>query len=288
VDHWDVLQAIAWALIVPRQETMMITTMIVVRTAKYYQVFPHVLTRFPDMTDSNNPNSQQSSDGKCTTSTFSSCRTFCIAASTTTCASSTSTCSDVIGCDTTGTSYASTITPAPGAIIGPTDTWVTASDNFDYDESVAESIITFLGGIGDFGNVTSTGPTSIGSSSPTRTSGSSSSLPTLSTGTPYSGSGCATYTVSKVCNGSGEQSACQTETLCVPSTVTFSTILTQGTATCTSNGICVSTTVFTECEETTGGQAKRTIATAPITARATATAEPLAPAISFRRPSTRK
>lgn len=58
----------------------------------------------------------------------------------------------------------------------------------------------------------------------------------------------------------------------------LSTILTEGTATCTSGGICVSTTVFTECEETTGAEAKRTLAPGPIKARATDVAKPLPPA----------
>jgi hypothetical protein len=233
--------------------------------------------KVPDYSDTNDPNRSSSRSEECTTSTFSSCRTLCIAGSMS-CTSSTTTCSDVIGCDTSGTSWASTVTPAPAAIMGPSDTWTTGADDPDYDVSVATSIIAFLSGIGDFGSMgakpTPTGPTSVGPSStkPTSitpistgtdsTSGMTSPLPTLTNtapiGPPYSGMGCATYTATVVCNGSGEQSACETETLCVPTAPKWSTSMTYGSVTCADpNAFCVSTTVYEFCEETGGAVGKR-------------------------------
>ncbi|KAM7193073.1 Pectate lyase superfamily domain containing protein [Naviculisporaceae sp. PSN 640] len=66
-----------------------------------------------DFFDSNDPfrPSDPNDPEKCTTSTFESCRTNCIASVTPT--SCSSTCSTVRGCSTTGTSWATTATPAP-------------------------------------------------------------------------------------------------------------------------------------------------------------------------------
>ncbi|KAK0717611.1 hypothetical protein B0T26DRAFT_802690 [Lasiosphaeria miniovina] len=81
-------------------------------------------------------------------STFSSCREYCTALPTTT--SCTSTCDNVVGCDTTGTEIAVTITPASATIAGLTENWQGDGDaNLD---SVALSVISFLGAIGDFGS----------------------------------------------------------------------------------------------------------------------------------------
>jgi hypothetical protein len=114
-----------------------------------------VLTKnFAGFTDSNDPNSVESSSEECTTSTFSSCRTLCLAGPTTSCTSSSTTCSDVIGCDTSGTSWASTITPAPAVIMGVSDSWAPVTDDPAYDISAAVSIISFLSGVGDFGSMT--------------------------------------------------------------------------------------------------------------------------------------
>ncbi|KAF6807463.1 glucan-beta-glucosidase, partial [Colletotrichum musicola] len=64
-----------------------------------------------DHKDSNDPNAPpDDSEEKCTTETFSSCRTCCTVSPKSTC---TSMCSKVIGCDTTGTSIASTVTLPP-------------------------------------------------------------------------------------------------------------------------------------------------------------------------------
>ncbi|KAK3369519.1 putative glucan 1,3-beta-glucosidase precursor [Lasiosphaeria ovina] len=111
-----------------------------------------------DDIDSNDPDKPSESDpDKCTTSTFSSCREYCTALPTTT--SCTSTCDNVVGCDTTGTEIATTITPAPAAIAGLTENWQGDGDaNLD---SVASSVISFLSGIGDFGSA-SPSPTPTG------------------------------------------------------------------------------------------------------------------------------
>ncbi|KAF6813967.1 glucan 1,3-beta-glucosidase [Colletotrichum plurivorum] len=70
-----------------------------------------------DHKDSNDPNAPPD-DGEedCTTETFSSCRTYCTVSPKSTC---TSTCSKVIGCDTTGTSIASTVTLPPTYVARP-------------------------------------------------------------------------------------------------------------------------------------------------------------------------
>lgn len=85
-----------------------------------------------------------------------------------------------------------------------------------------------------------------GGSSPT-------DLPTL-TGTPwptgpdYTGTECASYSTTELCNGSGGKSGCQTHTLCMPTTSHLPTWGTHGKATCTGESeICLSTTTFTRC-----------------------------------------
>lgn len=153
VGHWDAPQAIVLARNVLLLETIMTTTMMMVGKRKIVNLFI-LIKVLADFTDSNDPNSVDSSSEECTTSTFSSCRTLCLAGSTTTCTSSSTTCSDVIGCDTSGTSWASTITPAPAVIMGVSDTWATVTDDSAYDISAAVSVISFLSGIGDFGSMT--------------------------------------------------------------------------------------------------------------------------------------
>ncbi|PGH16891.1 hypothetical protein AJ80_05035 [Polytolypa hystricis UAMH7299] len=97
-----------------------------------------------DSWDSNDPNSSIPSNGpeptECKTSTFSSCRTHCTAVPTSTC---TSTRSDVLGRDTTGTEIAATITPAPA---GPAEfeQWDTSSLEFADELSVAQSVLDYI------------------------------------------------------------------------------------------------------------------------------------------------
>lgn len=97
-------------------------------------------------------------------------------------------------------------------------------------------------------------------------------LPTLPTGPPYSGSGCATYTVSEVCNGSGGQSACEIQTLCVPTAPGWSSYAPDGTPSCPNNGICISTTTIGQCLDTSGGGpiGKRILSSATAPSSATA------------------
>lgn len=79
---------------------------------------------------------------------------------------------------------------------------------------------------------------------------------TFQAGPPYSGSGCASYTVSEVCNGSGEKSVCIEETLCVPTQPPWSTILGNGEATCQGSAICASTTTHTVCKDGVEGRSQ--------------------------------
>lgn len=65
-----------------------------------------------DLPAPNNPNQPDDPDDEeCETSTFEECREHCIAATPT--SSCTTTCSDIVGCDATGTDVAATVTPAP-------------------------------------------------------------------------------------------------------------------------------------------------------------------------------
>ncbi|KAK1458297.1 hypothetical protein CMEL01_15644 [Colletotrichum melonis] len=115
-----------------------------------------------DYRDSNDPNAPPDEGDECTTETFSSCRTFCIATPTSSC---TSTCSKVIGCDTTGTSIAATVTPAPTYVAGPVSEWDRGPGS-DL-ASVASSVIVALSANGMYGSV---GTSSTEASVPTKTS----------------------------------------------------------------------------------------------------------------------
>lgn len=94
-------------------------------------------------------------------------------------------------------------------------------------------------------------------------------LPTLTslpTGPPYSGSNCASYTASEVCNGSGGRSSCETQTLCVPSAPRWSTYKTIGSASCPGNQICIRTSIVPQCAQNAiGGVLPRATATATTT-----------------------
>ncbi|KAI1073930.1 putative glucan 1,3-beta-glucosidase precursor [Whalleya microplaca] len=100
-----------------------------------------------DFHDSNDPDRQVPDPEDCTTRTYSSCRSSCVASPTHSC---TSTCSDVYGCDTMGTSFASTITPAPINNPDYLDTWNRYDDSFQDQVSVAQGIISLLNSLGDF------------------------------------------------------------------------------------------------------------------------------------------
>ncbi|KAI0002790.1 pectin lyase-like protein [Xylariaceae sp. FL0662B] len=102
-----------------------------------------------DFIDSNDPERQVPDPDECTTRTYSSCRTACTASPAQGC---TSTCSNVIGCDTSGATFASTITPAPVFDPGFLDTWTGVSD-FQAQLSAAQGAISRLSSEGDFGTM---------------------------------------------------------------------------------------------------------------------------------------
>ncbi|KAI5868058.1 pectate lyase superfamily protein-domain-containing protein [Durotheca rogersii] len=100
-----------------------------------------------DFQDSNDPNVPRPADpDECTTRTYSSCRTACLASATQPC---TSTCRNVVGCDTTGTSYASTVTPAPIVDFDGGESWDQRGNDRDTFNS-AQAVIRDLGSKGDF------------------------------------------------------------------------------------------------------------------------------------------
>ncbi|KAI1076806.1 pectin lyase-like protein [Whalleya microplaca] len=175
-----------------------------------------------DFTDSNDPNSNKPNNEECTTSTFSSCRTLTIIGATTT-----TTCSNVVGCDTTGTDIASTITPAPAVTAGILEVWATAdTDDFNFDVSAGSSIIDWLINIGDFSGITTSSP-----------------LPPLnSTSCPRP------WSTTTVCNGSGGQSVCVGSSVCPPPSPIPTA--TSSDVTCSTAGqICLGTTTYTVCQD---------------------------------------
>lgn len=104
--------------------------------------------RTADYKDSNDPYvPPDRGDDECTTETFSSCRTLCIAAPTSSCSS---TCSKVVGCDTEGTSVASTVTLAPTYVAAPSQWSRGPGDDLG---SVASSVLVALSANGLFGPV---------------------------------------------------------------------------------------------------------------------------------------
>ena len=72
------------------------------------------------------------------------------------------------GCDTTGTSWASTITPAPGHVVKDGDDWLYTTDNIAM-VSEAHSIITSLSNKGELNLTTTRPPTTTKSTSTTTT-----------------------------------------------------------------------------------------------------------------------
>ncbi|KAI1378301.1 pectin lyase-like protein [Hypoxylon crocopeplum] len=99
-----------------------------------------------DFADSDDPNlplptKPDSPDEPCTTRTYGSRSTWCIERSRT--AGCASTCRDVVGCDTSGVTIASTVTPAPVMDPGPGDDWTTTGGWMDFvfaAQNVVESL----------------------------------------------------------------------------------------------------------------------------------------------------
>ncbi|KAI9146948.1 oviduct-specific glycoprotein [Paramyrothecium foliicola] len=73
-------------------------------------------------------------------------------------------------------------------------------------------------------------------------------LPTLSADGPYSGPGCASYSSTSSCNGSGGQAACVTGQICVPSQPPCPAFPTMGTPWCPSDfPLCIKPTTTLRC-----------------------------------------
>lgn len=136
-------------------------------------------TGFYDSNDPDNPDEPESSSSECETATYSDCSTSCTASPS----GCTSTCSSIVGCDTTGTEVASTVTLAPFYAFNDED-WSTLTDDDAQLESAAIPIISWLSSIGDMTGIgtgpissTATGPSSTTSTSPQPTSSPTSTVP---------------------------------------------------------------------------------------------------------------
>ncbi|KAI1373680.1 pectate lyase superfamily protein-domain-containing protein [Hypoxylon crocopeplum] len=120
---------------------------------------------------------------------------------------------------------------------------------------------------------TTSGSPGNGGTTPPPTSSSTLSLPPLESD-PYSGPECSSYTTSRVCNGSGGQSACVTQALCVPTKPCPPAFTASGTPICSkTDEICLSTTVNTRCARgsPTDTLVARVVTKAPPRAEPTAT-----------------
>lgn len=182
-----------------------------------------------DYYDSNDPNGPDPDDpDECTTRTTSSCRSLCVTTPTSSCSS---TCSQVLGCDPTGPTWASTVTPAPAHVMPGWEEWDDQAAPFPKHTSVARDVYSYLVDIGDFSGITGGNPPTLTSSAP-----------------PYSGPECSKYTTTTVCNGSGGQAACLTQRLCVPTLPCPPTYGATGTPVCSgASATCLVTTIQTRC-----------------------------------------
>ncbi|KAH7309629.1 pectate lyase superfamily protein-domain-containing protein [Stachybotrys elegans] len=96
----------------------------------------------------NNPNNPVAPTSSCEVETYSDCNTWCIATPTSSCTTS---CSNVIGCDTTGTEVAATVTPADYNVGGRKGDWITA-EPFSNLLNAGQEVIEYLSERGHFGN----------------------------------------------------------------------------------------------------------------------------------------
>ncbi|KAF9698681.1 hypothetical protein EKO04_003350 [Ascochyta lentis] len=221
--------------------------------------------------DPNDPDEEDDEDEECTTRTVTDRWVSCDAQRTTDC--TTYSTSLVSECSVTGTATTTTGGSCPAPIYDRElqDTYdeLAASASLTQGTTVFSGttittwgwnrnplggtrIPTGNGGIGNGGQSTRT-------TAPPGLPG----LPTLTTvEPPYSGSECASYLHTTMCNGSGGNQACVTQDLCVPTKPCYYTYSATGTPVCTGEySICLSTTIQIRCAKV-GGIAARADATA--------------------------
>ncbi|EXU95088.1 pectate lyase superfamily protein [Metarhizium robertsii] len=102
---------------------------------------------FQDPTDPNHVSEREPDE--CTTKTFSTCSTLCLASPATTCWTA---CSTGVGCDETDSSWLATETPAPAYAVGVLELWPDIPSPDPELPAVAQSVIQALSFLGDFGD----------------------------------------------------------------------------------------------------------------------------------------
>lgn len=216
--------------------------------------------------DGEPPTGEGGNPEQCTTTTVSTCTEVC----TSRISRCDTSCSTVMKCTATSSSTRSNVEFAP-IFVGSWEQWpATLPPSYEPpSDEPGPSNTQSRTRSWPFGHVSTTIP-GFGYDSPVPTKPTRfdpTDLPSLPSETDpaYSGPGCASYSSTRICNGSGERAACIDKKLCVPSKVPCPPWKTIGSPMCgPETPICLKPTQYTRCAsmvgraQTSGGRPKST------------------------------